>query len=157
MADELVAKFDTLKLIMEDKELEYEARQTWQGDGPVTIIKYNAKGFTKEHWNKWAEDPVGVQAATNDIITPTRLADEDGHPTWHLHMKMPMVISNRSVVISFYEEELEDGSKILINSSQGNEEVIAAQKATLIKKNVVANAIITYTKGEFYEGGTRLT
>ena len=72
-------------------------------------------------------------------------------------MKMPVMISNRSVVITIYQEELEDGSRILINSSQGNEEVVAANKEKLIKKNVVANAIITYTKGEFYDGGAHMT
>ena len=82
--------------------------------------------------------------------------DMEGHPTYHLYMKMPMMISNRSIVTSFYSQENEDGSMILINSSQGNEAIIAEQKA-LIGKNVVANAIITYTKGEFYDGGCNFT
>ena len=143
---------------MEDKDIGYEARQTWEGDGPVTVIRYKAEGFTKETWKTWAADPIGVQCKLNDIMTATPLEnneDMDGHPTFHLHMKMPMMISNRSVVTSFYEEECEDGSLILINSSQGNEAIIEEQKK-LIGKNVVANAIITYTKGEFYDGGCNL-
>jgi len=42
MAQENIDAFESLKLIKEDKELGYIARQTWSGDGPVTIIKYNA-------------------------------------------------------------------------------------------------------------------
>ena len=123
------------------------------------MIRYDAKGFTKEHWTKWAADPIAVQCALNDRLTATKLedtADMEQHPTYHLAMKMPMVLSNRSIYTSFYEKEEEDGSLILINSSQGNESIADANKA-LAKKDVIANAIITYTKGEFHENGCKLT
>ena len=131
LADKVVGQFDTLKVVTNDKDLGYECRQTWEGDGPVTIIKYKAAGFTKEHWNTWKADPIGVQCKLNDRLTATKLDDNedmDGHPTFHLHMKMPLMISNRSIVTSFYEQENEDGSLILINSSQGNEAIVEAQK-----------------------------
>ena len=69
LADESINSFANLKLVMEDKNMGYEARQTWTGDGPVTVIKYKATGFTKEHWLKWAEDPVDVQCKLNDRLS----------------------------------------------------------------------------------------
>ena len=69
LADENITKFSELKLVMEDTNIGYEARQTWQGDGPVTVIKYKAQGFTKEHWMKWSEDPVDVQCKLNDRLS----------------------------------------------------------------------------------------
>ena len=54
-------------------------------------------------------------------------------------------MSNRSIVQCYYVIENEDGSLIFIASSQGLEDVVAAQ-AGVIKKNVVANNIINYTK-----------
>ena len=92
----------------------------------------------------------------NKRLTATKLDDEDSHPTYHIQMMIPVpVIRNRSIITSFYEQENDDGSLILINSSQGNEAVVEANKK-LIGKNVVADAIITYTKGEFYEGGCNI-
>ena len=104
LADDLISQWEKLKVVIDDKELEYEARQTWL-NGPVTVVKYNAKGYTKEHWAQWVADPVGIQAKTNDVVTPTRLEDDEGHPMWHLHFKMPAIISNRSAVICLYDED----------------------------------------------------
>ena len=53
MASAMDGNFANFKVVAEDKELGNEARQTWEGDGPVTVIHYNAVGFTKEHWKTW--------------------------------------------------------------------------------------------------------
>ena len=120
LADKVDGDFDKLKVVHVDKNLNYEARQTWEGDGPVTVIRYDAEGFTKEDWLKWQADPIAVQCKLNDRLTATKLDDTpdlEGHATYHLAMKMPMVLSNRSIFTSFYQKENEDGSLILINSS----------------------------------------
>ena len=50
---------------------------------------------------------------------------EDGHKVQHLMMKMPLVISNRSIITTFYEVEREDGWRALFHSSLGNEHIQA--------------------------------
>ena len=41
-------------------------------------------------------------------------------------MAMPMFISNRSTLTTYYEVEKEDGLKVLFHSSMGNEALVAA-------------------------------
>ena len=60
LADKVDGDFDKLKVVFVDKEMNYEARQTWEGEGPVTVIRYDAKGFTREIWDRWAADPIAV-------------------------------------------------------------------------------------------------
>ena len=56
------------------------------------------------------------------------------------------MMTNRSVVQVYYLlEGNADGSLIFIASSQGTDDIVAAQSGT-IKKNVVANNIINYSK-----------
>ena len=71
--------------------------------------------------------------------------DTEGHRCLIQHIKMPFIMSNRSIVQCYYLIENEDGSIVFIASSRGLEDVTAA-KADVIKKNVVANNIINYTK-----------
>ena len=78
-------------------------------------------------------------------LTVTDLPDHQGHRCIIQHIKMPFMMSNRSIVQCYYVIEHEDGSLTFIASSKGLEEVVAAQ-ASVIKKNVVANNIINYTK-----------
>ena len=70
-------------------------------------------------------------------------------------MKLPPLFANRSIITTFYNTVLEDGSHILINSSSGNEDLIEANKR-LVGKNVVAKANITFTKGTFYDWGCEI-
>ena len=45
------------------------------------------------------------------------LPDDEGCKVVLMKMKMPMVISNRSILTCFYEAEKEDGTKIKLHSS----------------------------------------
>ena len=70
-------------------------------------------------------------------------------------MKMPMMISNRSIITCFYELEREGGWKVLTHSSKGNEDITAG-RAKEIGKNVVANNSIAYFQWRPYEGGMEI-
>ena len=48
-------------------------------------------------------------------------------------IKMPMMMSNRSVVNIYYLYENEDGSIVFLSSSRGSDEIVAAQAATIKK------------------------
>ena len=78
-------------------------------------------------------------------LTVTDCPDFDGQRCLIQHIKMPIMMSNRSIPQLYYLVENEDGSIIFIASSRNTEEVVAAQ-ANKIKKDVVANNIINFTK-----------
>ena len=73
-----------------------------------------------------------------------------------LKMAMPMLISNRSTLTTFYNHTKEDGTQVIFHSSQGNEELIAAN-AGQIGSDVITNNVITYMSWKPYEGGMELT
>ena len=63
--------------------------------------------------------------AMNERLTSTQLADDEGHKVYHLHMRMPMMITNRSLITCFYEhEDAETGFRSYCHSSQGNEAIV---------------------------------
>ena len=133
------------------------ARQTFDESGvAVTIIKYRCDGFTEEHWNRWKADSVGVQVAMNDRLSSTKLENDEGHRVYHLHMKMPLIISNRTIITTFYEHNDEaTGFRNVFHSSQGNEVIIAARKDE-IGSDVVANMLLTFMSSKPYEGGMEM-
>ena len=67
-----------------------------------------------------------VAAAINPKLTRIELPDDDGHVVRLLKMKMPMMVTNRATLTTFYRKELEDGTKMLFHSSRGNEELVTA-------------------------------
>ena len=92
----------------------------------------------------------------NERLTATRLEDSEGSKVYHLQMKMPMMISNRSIVTCFYEhEDATSGFKIVVHSSQGNEDIVEKRR-TEIGKDVVANNLVTYMAAKPYDGGYEL-
>ena len=60
IAQQHIDNYENLEVVLEDKERNYEARQVWTDDGPLTLIKHRADGFTEEHFNKWKSDMVGA-------------------------------------------------------------------------------------------------
>ena len=85
-----------------------------------------------------------------------RLNDDEGCKVYHLRMRLPMMISNRSIVTTFYEHKDEaTGFDIVVHSSRGNEEIVKDKKG-YIGKDVIANSVITYMQGRPYEGGYEL-
>ena len=56
-----------------------------------------------------------------------------------------MMMSNRSIINVYYVIDNNDGSIVMLNSSRATDHLVEANKDT-IKKNVVGNTIINYTK-----------
>ena len=155
-ADQLWAAFETYDVVLEDASKNYIARQTVGQEGiACTMIKYRCDGLTLEQWEQWRQDPTLVSTQLNNKLQRELLPDDEGHKVVLLKMKMPLVISNRSIVTCFYEAEKEDGTKIIMHSSRGNEE-IAAANAAKIGKDVIGNNEITYMSWKPYEGGIEL-
>ena len=118
-------------------------------------MKYQADGLTEAQWETWRQDPSGMATQINNKMTRTVLPEDDGHKVVLMKMKMPMMITNRSIVSCFYEHQREDGWKVLLHSSQGNDHIVAANKSA-IGKDVVADMVITYYAWRPYEGGLEI-
>ena len=141
-AEALWAGFDSYETITEDSTKNYIAKRVQCTDGVTAILsKYRADGFTEELLEQWRADPSSIGPQLNPKLTRTVLPEDEGHQVVLVQIKMPMMISNRSTVSCFYEHEREDGFKLKMNSSRGNEEIIAAQAAA-IGKDVVANNVL---------------
>merc|ERR1712048_95763 len=79
LADEYMSNFENYSVVIDDPENNYLARQTWNGDSPVTIIKYRAKGMTAEHMEKYMKDPIEQQIKCNNRAEAIHLPDHEGH------------------------------------------------------------------------------
>ena len=117
-----------------------------------TLTKFRAQGLTEEMWEQWREDPIGTGTKINPKYTKVALPDTDGHKMVLIKMQTPFMITNRSIVTCIYESETADGFKVLTHSSQGNEEIVAAQ-ASEIGSDVVANDEITQHRWKAFDGG----
>ena len=70
----------------------------------------------------------------------TQLSDIEGQKTYHIRINMPAggyIISNRSIIATYYRDETEDGYKCWFCSSQGNEDIVA-QRQEQIGSDVLA-------------------
>ena len=85
-------------------------------------------------------------------LSVTAIPDIDGHKAIIQHIKMPLILSNRSIIQVYYLIEGEDGSLTYIVSSKGTEAAAEEHKG-IIKKNVVANNVVNYHKLTPTEGG----
>ena len=121
----------------------------------VALLTYRCDGLTEEIWDKWSQDPTIVAAAVNPKLTRVELPDDEDHKVFLLKMKMPMLISNRSTLTTFYRHTKEDGTKLVFHSSKGNESIIEANQDK-IDGDVVTNNVLTWMSFKPYEGGMEL-
>ncbi len=70
-------------------------------------------------------------------------------------MKMPVMISNRTMITCWYEAQGDDGWKKKFHSSKGNEQ-ITADAAAAIGKDVVGTIHVAYYAWKPYEGGMEI-
>ena len=151
------ARWDQVETIIDDQEKKYVAKQTWGEDGvPVTLVKWSAAGVTMEQVQRVIDDPFAIGPVMNNKMSYEMLPESEGNPVAHIKAKMPMMISNRSVVSCLYREEREGGEKLMFHSSEGNDEVVAG-RATQIGSDVVANMIFAYWSFKPIEGGLQIT
>mmetsp|Transcript_6875 Transcript_6875/g.8193 ORF Transcript_6875/g.8193 Transcript_6875/m.8193 type:complete len:98 (+) Transcript_6875:345-638(+) len=70
-------------------------------------------------------------------------------------MKMPLVLSNRSIFTTFYHEERADGWKCFFHSSKGNDHLPEEHKSA-VGKDEVGYADIGYFQWRPYDGGMEI-
>ena len=96
------ANWDSYPTILEDPANNYVAKQTFNENGVSNLIKMRCDGLTQAHIDAWQADILAVGRALNKKMTPEWLPEDEGHKVAHIKMKMPTLISNRSIITCFY-------------------------------------------------------
>ena len=128
-----------------------------EADGiPIVMTKWRCEDLTEEHLAPYLDDPTITYAAINHKLTRIELPDDDGCRVRLLKIQMPMFISTRSNLLTLYKYSKEDGTQIIIHSSQGNEALIETY-ADQINGDVVINNVLSYTAWKPYPNGMELS
>jgi len=151
--------FENYPRIHEEADKEYYVHLL-KGEGgstSTTVSKYRADGLGVKHFEWLTANNIKMAGKVNDIITPTELEiEEGGHQIMYIHIKTPMIMSNRSQILCRYIIKSEDGSEFtVISSNKGNEE-LRKKYAAKIGKDVLASTDINYlhTKAFKKDDGT---
>ena len=124
---------------------DYVSRQTEFEENIYTVAKAFVPGLTLEHHRHFRENVSTMLPLFDDRLSAEAMPDFEGRNCTLSHIKMPMMISNRSIVSLYYNYDKPDGSVVSINSSRGTDAIVE-QHRNKIKRNVVANNILQYTK-----------
>ena len=155
-AERLWGLWDTAETILDEQEKHYIAKKLVEQDEmPALMIKWHCEGLTAENWAPYVADPTIVFSAVNQKLTRIELPDDEGCPVRLLKMKMPMLVTDRSTLTTFYRHTKEDGTEIIFHSSQGNE-VLNEVNASLINGDVLTTNVLTYMEWKHFDGGIDL-
>lgn len=156
----LFDKFDSYKLVFEDKARNYTARQIEDDEGnTITLAEMFIPDFTEENWKYWHDDPTGVNDRMTPRLTVTLVDSEDGFNTYNYQLRMPLFLATRYTVTTFYfYEDKETGWRTFIDSSKGNKDIEKRLKedGTLEKSFVEAFMFFNMAQARPYEGGMQL-
>merc|ERR1712228_731603 len=111
----------------------------WEGNVPLTIVKYKAEGLQLAQFRTFYDNPVQFQTRINQRLSAEKLENNEGYDIYHMTVKSPSsyIIAHRSSFVCYYRRELEDGGLNVMNSSLGNENY-EEQCKEQIGSNVVA-------------------
>ena len=122
MASQFWAQWDEAKTLLELEDINYVAKQFNDNGVPVTMVKYRAEGLTEEMFSRWTNDPFELGPQMNTKLTRENLADDEQHKIVHMKMKMPTMVSNRTLICCVYRyTEVHNSRKVILTSSLGNE------------------------------------
>ena len=91
-----------------------------------TVYKASVPGLTLEQHATFRSNIAVQQAKMDEKLSVSECPDHEGQRTLIHHIKMPMLMSNRSIVQIYYTAENADGSLEFMSSSKGSEAVVAA-------------------------------
>ena len=148
-AQKHLAAYDSYNVALSSKKIDgLEVRQHKDpelGGTMVTITKAKVPGLSIEKYKEFVAELPKHAPLLDKKQTYTMLEDIDGHQAYHIHIKMPFPLTNRSIFNVCHINDLGDGSHEDIRSYQGSEEAIErAQGKKLHGKNVLATNYIDY-------------
>ena len=143
-----IDNYDSYEVKFNGTKVECEVRQTndaSMGGCVVTITKAKVPGLTVDKFKEFAAKILENTSALDSKLAITKLDDVDGHMRTMTTIKMPMMMTNRTIFNIYHPTDCEDGSFIGLASSKGTEEwVESAEGKALLKKNVLATNHINY-------------
>ena len=102
-AEELLAGFDGYETIHEEPDKNYISKRTYNEAGlSIVINKYRCDGLAPETMKPFIDTPIDVARVLNNRLTPNELEDHQGCKMYHMVMNMPMMMSNRSIIVAMY-------------------------------------------------------
>lgn len=138
-------------------DFELTARQTEYSPGVfLTINKAKVPGLTVDMYIEFRQNGPSKMPLVDPKMSVTPIGDFEGQKAAIQHIKMPMMMTNRSIPVVNYRIDEADGSVVVIGSSRGTEQLVA-DNAAKIKKDVVGNNIISYVHVAPYDGGCMWT
>ena len=147
---------DKYPVIYEDKARNFTARQAEETGRFINFIDWYVPNMTEAHWQRWSADPAGINDLMNPRLTAKLVNSDDGYKTYYYKMRMPLLVSNRYVVTTFYyDEDKETGWRTFVDSSDGNEPIIAALKDE-IGSDTPGYMYINYVSSKPYDGGMQI-
>ena len=153
--------YDSYDVKFNGTKVECEVRQTNDPDMGgciVTISKAKVPGLTIEKFKEFAAAILENTALLDSKLKITKLDDLEGQMRTVTTIKMPMMMTNRSIFNIYHPTDCEDGSFIGLASSIGTEEFVAsAEGKKLLGKNVLATNHINYRHIVPYDGGCHWT
>ena len=156
MADEHIGKWDQYadrEFKNSDHGFDFTSRQVLLGEGIIlTVSKATVPGLTLDDHKFFRDNIVAMLPKLDEKLSVSDLPDFKGYRALIQHIKMPMLMTNRSIPQVYDTQENEDGTFEFFSSSEETEELVEAQKK-VVKKDVIANNIINYVKLTPVEGG----
>ena len=110
----------------------------------MTVAKAVVPGLTLEKHRQFRENFVAKMNAMDDKLSIVECGEVDGCKAVLQMIKMPMMMTNRTIPNIRYLDE-SDSELVMVTSSRGTEQLVADQ-AGVIKKNVVGNNVINYLR-----------
>ena len=129
-----MSEWDDLKVVTEIPERNYVSKIKNDEEGPITVLAHmKADGFTMEKFRAYWEDPSSMKAFYEGRVDVTVLGGETTETTskaFLTHCKMPLMVSNRSMILLGYtaKEEGPNGWHYEFSSSLGTESLIKKHK-----------------------------
>ena len=153
--------YDTYDVKHNGTKVEVEVRQVNDpdlGDQIVTISKAKVPGMTVQTFKDFGAKVLENTSELDSKLKITRLDDIDSHMMTVTTIKMPMMMTNRSIFNIYHSFDCDDGSFVGLNSSKGTEAFLTTEAGKkLLGKNVLATNHINYRHIVPYEGGCNWT
>ena len=124
----------------------------------VTVSKAKVPGLTIENFKEFGKSILNNTTKLDPKLSITALEDIDGHKMTHTTIKMPMMMSNRSIFNIYHPTDCEDGSFKGLVSSKGTEAFVTSTEGKkLLGKNVLATNHVNFRHIVPYDGGCTWT
>ena len=123
----------------------FVARQTEFEGLSLAVTKASVPGLKVDMHQHYRENIHKLTPLIDEKITMVPCPDYEGCKCYIQQIKMPMMMTNRSIPVLYYIKKNRDGSLEFMSSSRGTDEIID-QQDRVIKSNVIGNNVINYTK-----------